>query len=547
MQRQNLGSLESPGPAKELEGCRAGWLGLWGGFLADYAAPNNRRICLFNFAAGEPEPEHWLEGGMHQLLEYVAQHKDQVAIGLHEYSYQVDDAPGLNGQPSIPAIWRGYPWMVGRFQQLWAACDQMNIAHPSVLVTEFGWRQDAIPDQNRALRDIKIANELYQNPDFLGGGLWYSGGGKAWKGIYLKVERLFPGWGDYMGSLDPGDDPAGPAPQPIPTPATIDLAQFIVGVPGVQHVLQCRFGAIFEGTQTLCTLDLGDQIFAQQKDADQEIIYYDDHHIYRETDTSPGDHDGRKAFYCQYEGVRRGAYWCHRHVRVGDLFDRMPDVLHMYTDNCSIFAADPAPTQLRVVAYHDNYLFGDGYLFDAPVVELAWEVDGRIIERYFYGYQRGLVKWVEEERGWKSYLVAEHTDRPPMPDPAWPLCHHRPTPDFLYYRQPDPEPEPIINDPEPDPRAYHRIFHLLSETIEPESPMALMVWHIASKMRSTCGYSWHDAVIDNPFLLSRTVHTWDLLQHERDALEAFQHQHFRGEVIFHHHETDDPHLSWEQF
>ena len=74
-----------------------------------------------------------------------------------------------------------------------------------------------------------------------------------------------------------------------------------------------------------------------------------------------------------------------------------------------------------------------------------------------------------------------------------------------------------------------------------------MVWLIASKMRSTCGYSWHDAVIDNPHLLSRTVHTWDLLDHERAAVQAFQQQLFPGSVTFHHHETDDPDLTWEQF
>jgi hypothetical protein len=348
-----------------------------------------------------------------------------------------------------------------------------------------------------------------------------------------------------MATLDPDDEPAeGPDPEPFPSPGTIDLAQFIVGVPGVQHVLQCRFGDHFQGTQTLCTLDLRDRIFAQQKDRDQEIIYYDDHHIYRETDTSPGDHDGRPAFYYQHDDVAgRGAYWCDRFVRTGDLFERSPLVEHSFMDDCAVFREGVSPSQLRVVAYYESYLFDEGYPFPHPVVELAWEINGRVVERYFYGYQRGLVKWVEEERGWKSYLVEEHTDRPPMGPPVWPQCRPRPSVDLLYYR----EPIPPVPDPEPDPRAYHRVFHLLSQSIEPGSPPALMVWLIASKMRSTCGYSWHDAVVSNQHLLSHTVHTWDLLDHERGAVQAFQEQLFPGEVTFHHHKTDDPDVTWKQF
>jgi|GEM_PF-5578155 len=422
----------------ELDKNRMAWLGTWGGCMADVARGLGRRLVLFNFAAGEPEPEHWRVPDMAMLLDDAAHDKDRLAIGLHEYSYEVADGPDRDGMISVPAIWRGYPWQVGRYLQLWKACDGLGIPHPTVLITEFGWCLDSIPGHDRAIRDVQIANALYDDPDILGVGLWYSGGGAEWKGICFKVEKLFPEWGDYMASL--GTDPGIPGPEP----GTIDLAELIVGEPGVQHVLQCRFGTHFQGTQTLCTRDLGDSIYAQQKDAEQEIIYYDDHYIYRETDTSPGEHDGRKAFYCQYQDGRRGAYWCDRFVRVGDLFDRTPDVIHMRFDDCRAYAAAQVPSQLRVVAYYPHYLFDEGYSVIYPVVQLAWEVDGRIVERYFYGRRRGLVRWVNEERGWKSFLVEEHVGRPPMPLPAWPSCFDPPgtTDDPLYYREPEGQPLP---------------------------------------------------------------------------------------------------------
>ena len=189
----------------ELDKNRADWLGLWGLHVAILAEDTSRKVCLFNFAAGEPEPYHWNEPGMKQFLKYAAANKDCVTVGLHEYSYEVDDIIPIvtDDTPPIPAIKRGYPWMVGRFQQLFDACDEMNIPRPSIMFTEVGWKHDAIPDRDRALRDIRILNKLYQDPDVIGGaGLWYSGGGAAWKGICFAVEDLFPEWGDYMASLE---------------------------------------------------------------------------------------------------------------------------------------------------------------------------------------------------------------------------------------------------------------------------------------------------------------------------------------------------------
>jgi len=89
-------------------------------------------------------------------------------------------------------------------------------------------------------------------------------------------------------------------------------------------------------------------------------------------------------------------------------------------------------------------------MFPRPVVELTWEINGSIIERYFYGYQRGLVGWRQEEWGWRSYLVEEYLDRPPMDSPAWPVCHPRPWAGIMYYRGVVPIPPPVPPPPEPE-------------------------------------------------------------------------------------------------
>ena len=104
----------------ELDENRADWLGNWGLHVAMLAegVSSSIKVCLFNFAAGEPEPYHWKEPGMKRLLIYAGAHKDRVAVGLHEYSYEVEDVPATNGDPLTPAILRGFPWMVGRFAKL---------------------------------------------------------------------------------------------------------------------------------------------------------------------------------------------------------------------------------------------------------------------------------------------------------------------------------------------------------------------------------------------------------------------------------------------
>lgn len=150
----------------EVDKRRADWLGRWAVHLVDLARQGGYRIALFGFSSGEPEPEDWETPGMRAFLELAAAYPDQVAVALHEYSYELDDIKAL------------FPNRIGRFQQLFAACDRMGIARPTVHITEWGWTHDRVPDVPRGLEDVRWAAQLYAaHPQIRSAAIWYLGGG----------------------------------------------------------------------------------------------------------------------------------------------------------------------------------------------------------------------------------------------------------------------------------------------------------------------------------------------------------------------------------
>ena len=489
----------------EVDHERSNWLGHWAENVALMTAADGWKLAAFNFAAGEPEPEDWDTHGMQSYLRACAASPDDLAVGLHEYSYNND-------------IKHEAGYQVGRFSQLFIACDLAGIARPQVFITEWGWHRDWVPDREQYILDIKWAASQYA-PHNIFAGTWYNGSGIQWGGIQKRLASYFPDLAratiGFVGTELPPVEP------PVEPPAidTIDLATFIVGVPGIQHVLQYDIDDR-QGTETLCTLYVGDpddNIHMQQKDRKVEVIYWDDHHIYRATDTSPGDHEGRKAFYCQYEEAMMGAFWCMRHAFVGQTFIRRPLVIHNYFDNCESFNVAKVASQLCFVAYYDEYQFEGGYHFPHPVVELAWKIDGRVIERYFYGWQLGLVGWKQEEHGWKSYLVEIHEDRLPMDPPAWPSCHPMPIVDALYYRPINIEPP--VEPPQPVLGDYVKTYALIHEA----TPF-LYMQRIAQRcipLRRTCGYSLHDAFEAGLLATEKYVNAWNWPQDERDDFVAW--------------------------
>ena len=193
----------------ELDKNRSEWVAEWAMESQLLWNALGYKICVINWSTGEPEPEHWRKPMMLDMLRLASVNHDKFAIGLHEYS--LDDN----------SIIAGLPYLVGRFADMFAACEENYIGHPSVLITEFGWEQGSIPPQLGAEADVRhIAESLYgKYPTLLGAGLWYLGTG--WQGIADKVNHLIVPVTqqalNYTAPIQVDPDPTQPLPNPDET------------------------------------------------------------------------------------------------------------------------------------------------------------------------------------------------------------------------------------------------------------------------------------------------------------------------------------------
>ncbi len=185
----------------EVDKGRARWLAQFASETARLALADGYRWAAFGWASGEPEEADWETPEMLAFLRLVGQNPDRLAISLHEYSYLRDN------------IGDAYPFKVGRFQLLFAACDRYGIPRPTVLVTEWGWEYDNLPDPGRAMLDIAWAAQLYAPyPELKGAAIWYLGGG--YSDIANRAQALIAPVRDYaLGNYFA--IPLPPARQPI--------------------------------------------------------------------------------------------------------------------------------------------------------------------------------------------------------------------------------------------------------------------------------------------------------------------------------------------
>ncbi|MCI0396912.1 MAG: cellulase family glycosylhydrolase [Chloroflexi bacterium] len=164
-------------PINEVDKGRSDWLGNFAWEIAQLALADGYKVALFGWSSGEPEPADWETPGMLRYLQLCAEQPDRVAISLHEYSYKTED------------IWFMRDFQVGRFKQLFSICDRRQIKRPNVIMTEWGWTYDNVPDRSKALQDIDAVAELYaQYPEVLGAAIWYLGPG--FQGIANRAQKL---------------------------------------------------------------------------------------------------------------------------------------------------------------------------------------------------------------------------------------------------------------------------------------------------------------------------------------------------------------------
>ncbi|MFN2107287.1 MAG: hypothetical protein ACK2UJ_20600 [Candidatus Promineifilaceae bacterium] len=155
------------------------WLAQFALETAKLAMADGYRWAAFGWASGEPEPGHWRGPFMQEFLRLAAENPERLAIALHEYSYTEDD------------ISHEYPYKIGRFQELFQITDEMGIARPTVLVTEWGWEHADIPPVDQAIKDIKWASKLYAAyPQVKGAAIWNIGIGCCFGDISEQVQEI---------------------------------------------------------------------------------------------------------------------------------------------------------------------------------------------------------------------------------------------------------------------------------------------------------------------------------------------------------------------
>lgn len=222
-------------PINEVDKDRSDWLGRFAVEIATIANEEGYRVALFAWSAGEPEESHWETPGMVAYLKRCGMRPQDCAVALHEYSYNKAN------------IKDGWPYKIGRFAQLFRVCDRLGIVRPKVLITEWGWEYESVPDVAPAMVDMAWMADVYATyPDILGAAIWYLGPGFG--NIANQVQRLIQPAGDaavayrYMvpelpTTFPPPTGPANPPPPTLPP----------VGVP-VARVKYTRFTVLIHPT-----------------------------------------------------------------------------------------------------------------------------------------------------------------------------------------------------------------------------------------------------------------------------------------------------------
>lgn len=216
------------------------WLGNFAFHTAQIMNAEGYKFSAFGFSSGTPEPGSWETDGMLRYLELCQEQPDKASVALHEYCFRVDDIWFLRGDH------------IGRFEKLFTACDKHKLKRPKVLITEWGWTYDRVPETAQAMKDIKEVAEYYAGfPEILGAGIWYLGPGfggianKAQKLIHPVTEYTLNTTFDVPAPVEKEEDkpvfpaPVDPADESIPALQLEANGRFIndVTIPDDTHLL----------------------------------------------------------------------------------------------------------------------------------------------------------------------------------------------------------------------------------------------------------------------------------------------------------------------
>lgn len=177
----------------EVDKNRSRWLAQWA--VESAAVWAEYKVLFFGWSAGEPEPEHWRTPEMLDFLRLCERERGRVGVALHEYSYVTETL-----------VQDGF--RIGRYRDLYAACAENGINRPFVLITEFGWTHERVPEPITAISHIDAVFQTYQDyPPFA---IWYLGPG--FDNIANRVQPMIEPLTQYL--LDSNEEPPPMAGEP---------------------------------------------------------------------------------------------------------------------------------------------------------------------------------------------------------------------------------------------------------------------------------------------------------------------------------------------
>lgn len=163
----------------EVDKNRSEWLAAFALETAGLAMADGFRWAAFGWAPGEPRITDWESPVMLEFLRLAGENPEQLAIAVHEGSLTIEDIKYI------------YPYHLGRFLQLFDVADRHGIPRPTVLITEWGWAYDDVPDVEQAMADVEWAARLYAPfPQVKGAAMWNLGYGCCFGNVSEQVRQL---------------------------------------------------------------------------------------------------------------------------------------------------------------------------------------------------------------------------------------------------------------------------------------------------------------------------------------------------------------------
>lgn len=474
----------------EIDKNRADWLGWFGKYIAQLAINDGYKIALFGWSSGEPEPEHWHTIGMEEYLRMCAEFPESCAVALHEYSYTVE------------SIYDGYPNKIGRFEQLFAACDEMGIARPVVHITEWGWALNDIPDIDQALSDIDlVARDYAIHPQIRSAAIWYLGSGFG--GIADETQKLIAPVTQYTLNVElPGEEP-----EPPPSAEQENLLDNPSFENGWWHIDDIPELQIANGWDVIYKAGPHDV------DGEQVVFMRPEFRVLpsaylpedeRELFVLHGDHvvkafKGNGAIDFKYitypKTIPAGRY-----TFVASVY---PDLVMDYVDGQKVFADDPLAGEVRLFMngirgnWQSLFPFGE---YKRLVFEFELETEQEVSVGINFRCRWGLQNngWFLDD--WALYKEGGEPPEPPQEPPAQPGL----------------------------PRVqYRRIYRVLHPSVTTEQAKAVFADAVAN--RETVGFSFDDAGIGA--LDNKTVIIIGASDDDKQTFMDWYNEHYPGTIV----------------